>query len=61
MNLKNEILLLSIISFITIFLWIIFEVNHTRNQSTITKEASLEIQDLNPNLDEELIKNITTQ
>jgi hypothetical protein len=55
---KNDLLVLSIFTFITVFVWIVADVYHAVVTSQITEVQQILINPLNPNLDEIAVKNI---
>ena len=59
MSFKKELFILSLVTFVTVVLWIIFEVNHARTATTISPETQEEIKSFDPKLDDQLIKQIT--
>lgn len=59
MSFKKELLILSLVTFVTVVLWIIFEVNHARITTTISPETQEEIKSFDPAFDDQLIKQIT--
>jgi hypothetical protein len=59
MQKEREILLLSIFTFLTILLWIVFELTKTYKTTTITSNTTNLIKPFNPKIDVSLIESIS--
>ena len=56
---KRDILNFSVLTLVTVILWIGFELYHTYSQSTINEEVQSQLEPFNPSLDQDVLTSLS--